>query len=82
MNCTSIVRHLITIGGAFLMAKFTAIDRLNAVKQYLKSNESQLAFVESIGIDESLLRTWIQQYEYQEIKLFKKAIQAIRCSIN
>ncbi|GGE37809.1 transposase [Pullulanibacillus camelliae] len=54
------------------MAKFTAMDKLNAVKRYLTSNESQLAFADSIGVDESLLRTWIQQYQYQGDKAFQK----------
>jgi hypothetical protein len=41
MYCTPIVRHHLTIGGPFLMAKITVEQKLNAVKSYLNGNESQ-----------------------------------------
>jgi hypothetical protein len=47
LNYTAIVRHHLIIGGAFLMAKFTAEEKLNAGKRYLNSMDGQRS--KSIG---------------------------------
>ncbi|HEU5140797.1 MAG TPA: transposase, partial [Bacillales bacterium] len=39
LNCTPIVRHQLTIGGAFLMAKYTPEEKLEAVHRYLNGND-------------------------------------------
>ena len=36
MNCTPIVRHSLTIGGAFFMAKFSSKEKIQAVRRYLE----------------------------------------------
>ncbi|MCU4932966.1 hypothetical protein OCA11_05575, partial [Bacillus cereus] len=40
MKCTPIVRHSLTIGGAFFMAKFSSKEKIQAVKRYLDGTES------------------------------------------
>jgi transposase-like protein len=62
MKRTPIVRHYLTIGGAFIMAKFTVLEKLHAVKRYLNGTETQKAIADSIGVSKPVLRTWIQQY--------------------
>jgi transposase len=73
LNCTPIVRHHLTIGGAFLMAKFTVEEKSNAVKRYINGNQSQQTIADSIGVDESVFRTWIQQYQFHGEKAFEKS---------
>jgi hypothetical protein len=36
MNCTPDSRHSLKFGGAFLMAKFTIEEKMEAVKSYLR----------------------------------------------
>ena len=40
MNCPVNVRHLSNIYGGFLMAKFTAEERIQIVLRYLNGSES------------------------------------------
>ncbi|MGD6929081.1 hypothetical protein ACQCWJ_12225, partial [Bacillus thuringiensis] len=40
VKCTPIVRHSLTIGGAFFMAKFSSKEKIQAVKRYLDGTES------------------------------------------
>ncbi|KAB2371072.1 hypothetical protein F8510_30265, partial [Bacillus sp. RM2(2019)] len=40
LKCTPIVRHSLTIGGAFFMAKFSSKEKIQAVKRYLDGTES------------------------------------------
>uniref|UniRef100_UPI001F58B7B6 hypothetical protein n=1 Tax=Bacillus cereus group sp. BfR-BA-01524 TaxID=2920372 RepID=UPI001F58B7B6 len=35
LKCTPIVRHSLTIGGAFFIAKFSSKEKIQAVKRYL-----------------------------------------------
>ena len=55
MNCTPIVRHNLTIGGAFFMAKFTAEEKIDAVKRYLEGMRSIKQLLKSISVHLSVL---------------------------
>lgn len=72
MNCTPIIRHNLTIGGAFSMSKFTIEDKLNAVVRYMYGTESLKDISESVPVDHALLRVWIQQYKHHVKKAFEK----------
>jgi transposase len=72
VNCTPIVRHILTIGGAFLMAKFTAEEKIQAVKNYLTGHVGYKAIAKQIGVAPSVFHNWIKQYEYQGEKAFNK----------
>ncbi|MBT2737883.1 hypothetical protein J7E66_24680, partial [Bacillus sp. ISL-7] len=39
VNCTRIVRHTLTIRGAFFMVKFSPEEKIQAVKEYLSGND-------------------------------------------
>lgn len=54
------------------MAKFTVEEKLKAVKRYLNGKESQQTIADSIGVADSVFRTWIQQYQYHGEKAFEK----------
>lgn len=55
------------------MAKFTAEEKLKAVKQYLNGKESQQAIANSIGVVKSVFQTWIKQYQFHGEKAFEKS---------
>jgi len=55
------------------MAKFSIEDKLIAVKRYLMGNESQRTIASSIGVDHSVVRVWIQQYQYHGEDAFHKS---------
>ena len=82
MNCTPIVRHGLTIGGAFFMAKFSSKEKIQAVKRYLDGSESGETIAKSIGVTPVLLREWIRQYEFQVKRPLKSAIHSTQLSIN
>ena len=73
MNCTRIVRHHLTIGGAFLMAKFTVEEKINAVSRYLNGKESQGTIADSIRVNKAVLQNWIKQYQSHGEKAFEKS---------
>ena len=54
------------------MAKFTDIDKLNAVKRYLNGTEGQQTIADSIGVNKSVFLNWIQQYRHHGEKAFEK----------
>ena len=64
-NCTPIVRHKLTIGGVFFMAKFTFEDKLNAVRAYLEGKESYRDIGKRIGIDSKSIMKWVTLYQNQ-----------------
>src|SRR4051812_27691954 len=72
MNCTPIVRHHLTFGGAFIMAKFSIEEKLRAVERYLSGTESQQAIADSIGVHKAGLQTWIKQYQFNGERAFEK----------
>lgn len=62
----------LTIGGAFLMAKFSPEEKINAVKEYLNGNEGYLLLSKRIEVDSSLLRNWVKQFELHGEQAFIK----------
>ncbi|SEG25166.1 oligoendopeptidase, M3 family, partial [Bacillus sp. ok061] len=72
VKCTPIVRHSLTIGGAFFMAKFSSKEKIQAVKRYLDGTESGKTIAKSIGVNPSVLREWIRRYESSGEKAFEK----------
>ncbi|MET3287658.1 UNVERIFIED_CONTAM: transposase [Brevibacillus sp. OAP136] len=54
------------------MSKFTVKEKLNVVKRYLMGNESQRSIASSTGVNHSVLRVWIQQFQYHGEKAFHK----------
>jgi transposase len=75
LNCTPIVRHILTIRGAvFYMTKFTAAEKLTAVKRYLEGRETAGSIGESMGTSKQVVANWVMQYQYQgEEGLLKKS---------
>ncbi|WP_306298975.1 transposase [Bacillus sp. OV166] len=63
MNCTRIVRHTLTIRGAFFMVKFSPEEKIQSVKEYLNGNDGGKTIANSIGVHHSVLHQWIKQYE-------------------
>jgi len=53
LKCTPIVRHSLTIGGAFFMAKFSSTEKIQAVKRYLDGTESGKTIAKSIELTPS-----------------------------
>ena len=76
MNCTPIVRHgknlSINWRCSFFMAKFTAIQKLEAVNRAITGNESYVAIAHSLGVDDSSIHKWVQQYEHRGVEAFVK----------
>ncbi len=54
------------------MAKFTEQEKVNAVKRYLNGTEGHKAIAISIGVAHGVFHRWIQQYQYNGEKAFKK----------
>ena len=54
------------------MAKFTAEDKLQAVKRYLNGNESSYEIAKSLGTDNKAILKWVKQYEYNGVEAFIK----------
>ncbi|MEC1722865.1 IS3 family transposase [Schinkia azotoformans] len=54
------------------MAKFTAEDKLQAVKRYLNGNESSYEIAKSLGTDNKAILKWVKQYEYNGVEVFIK----------
>lgn len=73
MNCTPIVRHLQTIGGAFLLAKYTPDEKLEAVQRYLNGNDGYRSLAKILGMDPKLLHYWIKTYQYHGVEAFTKS---------
>ncbi len=73
MNCTPIVRHSLTIGGAvFCMTKFTADEKIQIVLRYLNGNESYREMGKSIGISDTIILNWVNQYKQNGMEAFLK----------
>jgi transposase len=54
------------------MAKFTAEDKLQAVKCYLNGNKSSNEIAKSMGTDHKALLKWVKQYEHNGDEAFIK----------
>jgi transposase len=76
VNCTPIVRHHLTIGGAVFLSKFNLALKKEAIHQYLSGNEGVKSIARSLGINHEVLRMWIKQYEYHGVKAFEKSYTA------
>ena len=55
------------------MAKFTAIDKLQAVERYINGNESTTKIAKSLKTDHKAILKWIKQYEYNGVEAFIKS---------
>ena len=55
------------------MAKFTAEDKIAAVKRYLEGKESYTSIGDSIGTSESIVRNWVNQYRHHGVQAFIKS---------
>jgi transposase-like protein len=73
LDCTPNVRHHLTFGGAFLLAKFTDEEKMKAVKRYLEGNEGCGTIAKEIGVHVSNLQFWVRKYEYHGEKAFSKS---------
>ena len=65
MNCTPIVRHHLTIGGAVFLTKYTVDEKSNAVLEYLKGKKiyksiakKEIGVLPSEKMGRSLSKTW------------------------
>jgi len=54
------------------MAKFTAEEKINAVKTYLNGQDGYKTIAKQIGVASSVFHSWIQRYEYQGEEAFAK----------
>lgn len=54
------------------MSKFTAEDKLQAVKRYLNGNESSNEIAKSLATDNKVILKWVKQYEYNGVEAFVK----------
>jgi transposase len=62
MNCTPIVRHNITIGGAVFMSKYSTEEKLEAVLAYLEGKESYKAIAKERKMSMAPLKRWVLRY--------------------
>ncbi|WP_424768510.1 transposase, partial [Paenibacillus sp. sgz302251] len=76
MNCTPIVRHHLTIGGAVFLTKFNLELKKEAINQYLSGTAGAKSIAKSLGVNHEVLRMWIKQYEYHGLKAFEKSYTA------
>jgi transposase len=58
------------------MAKFTAQEKIQAVKKYLEGKEGQKAVATSVGVTKSVLQAWIRQYQHHGEAAFEKSYTA------
>ncbi len=73
MNCPINVRHQTNIYGGFLMAKFTAEQRILIVSRYLNGNESINEIAREVQVKPTILSGWIRLYEQHGIEAFLKS---------
>ena len=63
VNCTPIVRHSLTIGGAvFSMTKYSFETKLEAVTAYLEETESIMNIDHLYNVNRSVLQRWIATF--------------------
>jgi transposase len=62
LNCTPIVRHHLTIGGAVFLSKFSPEEKLKAVQSYFTGNESFRRIAARIGTEHKTIRKWLALY--------------------
>lgn len=56
--------------GCFSLAKFTAIDKIKAVKRYLEGRAGCPTIAHEIGVHVSKLQYWIKKYQYHGVEAF------------
>jgi len=54
------------------MARFTAEDKIATVERYLEGKESLQTIGASIGVTESIVRNWVNQYRHHGVQAFIK----------
>jgi transposase len=57
---------------AFLMAKFTAEDKIKAVECYLEGKEGYNRIARKIGVHTSKLQYWVKKFQYHGESAFLK----------
>ena len=73
MNCTPNFRHSLKFGGAFLLAKFTIEEKIQAVKRYLEGNDSCQTIAKEWGVHKSKVQYWVRKHEYHGENAFFKS---------
>ena len=63
MNCTPIVRHSLTIGGAVFMTKFTKDSKLTLVQGFNPKTSSQAEYAKQMHITKAQFQYWLRLYE-------------------
>jgi len=58
------------------MSKLTGQEKIQAVKRYFEGVESQHTLAKSLGVSQSILLTWIRQYQHHGEASFKKGYTA------
>lgn len=54
------------------MAKFTSLEKIQAVKRYVEGTEGYKSIAKEMGVSTSVFHTWIQLYRHQGESGFKK----------
>ena len=70
MNCTPFVRHILTRGCSFSMAKMSPEDKLAAVQRYLNGKESSRTVAADFVISHRYLLTLANQYRNNGVEVF------------
>ncbi len=55
------------------MAKFTAQEKIQAVKRYLEGTEGHKTIARTLGVTHGVLQAWIRQYQYHGESAFEKS---------
>jgi transposase len=72
MNCTPIVRHYLTVGGAvFCMSKYPSDIKLNIIQSYNPKVFSQKEYAKQIGVTRAQFQYWLKLYELHGEEGFK-----------
>lgn len=54
------------------MVKFTADEKIHMVQPYLNGNESYQEISKAIGIRETIILNWVNQYKQNGVEAFLK----------
>ena len=65
------------------MAKFTADEKIQIVLRYLNGNESYREMGKSIGISDTIILNWVNQYKQNGMEAFlKRFVQITHNNLN
>ena len=63
------------------MAKFTADEKIQIVLRYLNGNESYREMGKSIGISDTIILNWVNQYKTEWYGSFSKTMYKLHTTI-